>query len=118
MTIDRSSRADRVLVGLFDELADARTPDYLEAAIERASSRPQRPVWTLPERWFPMAESVSRPAFAPRLPWRAIGVALAILTLLIASALFIGSRQHKPAPPFGPAADGLFATRTAATSTP
>ena len=37
------TRFDRVLPGLFDELAAARTPDYLEAAIERASSRPQRP---------------------------------------------------------------------------
>jgi WD40-like Beta Propeller Repeat len=109
MTMDRSSRADRVLVGLFDELADARTPDYLEAAIERASSRPQRPAWTLPERWFPMAETVSRPAFAPRVPWRAIGVALAILALLIAGAVFVGSHQHRPAPPFGVAANGLIA---------
>ena len=47
-------RFDRVLPGLFDELADARTPDYLEAAIERASSRPQRPAWTFPGRWLPM----------------------------------------------------------------
>ncbi len=109
MTMDRSSRADRVLVGLFDELADARTPDYLEAAIERASSRRQRPAWTLPERWFPMAETVSRPAFAPRVPWRAIGMALVILALLIVAAVFVGSRQHRPAPPFGPAANGLIA---------
>jgi dipeptidyl aminopeptidase/acylaminoacyl peptidase len=109
MTMDRSSRADRVLIGLIDELADARTPDYLEAAIERASSRPQRPAWTLPERWFPMAETVSRPAFAPRVPWRAIGVALVILALLIAAAVFVGSRQHRLPPTFGPARNGLIA---------
>ena len=48
------TRFDRVLPGLFDELADARTPDYLEAAIERASSRPQRPAWTYPGRWLAM----------------------------------------------------------------
>jgi hypothetical protein len=65
MTTDRSLRADRVLVGLIDELADARTPDYLEAAIERASARSQRPTWTFPERWLPMADIASRPAFAP-----------------------------------------------------
>ena len=53
MTMDRSSRADRVLAGLFDELADARTPDYLEAAIEHASSRPQRPVVDVPRKVAP-----------------------------------------------------------------
>ena len=89
MTMDRSFRADRVLVGLIDELADARTPDYLEAAIEQASSRPQRPAWTFPERWLPMAEITSRSAFAPRLPWRTIAVALLILALLIGATVVV-----------------------------
>ena len=109
MTMDRSLRADRVLVGLIDELADARTPDYLEAAIEQASSRPQRPAWTFPERWLPMAEITSRSTFAPRLPWRTIAIALLIIALLIAGTVaFIGSRQTKLPPPFGVAANGLL----------
>jgi Tol biopolymer transport system component len=110
MTMDRSSRVDRVLAGLMDELADARTPDYLEAAIERASSRSQRPGWTFPERWLPMADIASRPAFAPRLPWRTIAVALIITALVIVgTVVFIGSRQNRLPAPFGPAANGLLA---------
>ncbi|HEX7346653.1 MAG TPA: hypothetical protein VF253_07660, partial [Candidatus Limnocylindrales bacterium] len=54
MTMDRSARIERTLPVLFDQLAEARTPDYLEAAIERASSRPQRAAWTFPERWLPV----------------------------------------------------------------
>ena len=76
MTMGRSPGADRTLARLFDEVADARTPDYLEAAIERASSRPQRPGWTFPERWLPMADIASRQTIAPRLPWRAMAVAV------------------------------------------
>jgi Tol biopolymer transport system component len=110
MTTDRSLRADRVLVGLIDELADARTPDYLEAAIERASARSQRPTWTFPERWLPMADIASRPAFAPRVPWRTIGVALVILALLIGAALvYVGSHPTRLPAPFGLAANGLIA---------
>jgi hypothetical protein len=110
MTMDRTSRTDRVLAGLIVELADTRTPDYLEAAIERASSRPQRPTWTFPGRWFPMAETVSRPALLPRLPWRTIGVALVLVALLVVAAiLYVGSRPTKVPPPFGVARNGLIA---------
>jgi Tol biopolymer transport system component len=59
-----------------------------------------------------MADIASRPAFAPRLPWRIVGVALVLISLLVVAALvYVGSRQEKPAPPFGPAANGsiLFA---------
>ena len=111
MTIN-DQRFDRALPGLFIELASASTPDYLEAAIERASSRPQRPAWTYPGRWLPMADIASRPAFVPRAPWRTIGVALVVLALVVALAVaFVGSRPQKVPAPFGPAANGslLFA---------
>jgi Tol biopolymer transport system component len=112
MTPEQAARVDRVLNGLIAELADARTPDYLEAAIERASSRPQRPSWTYPGRWLPMADIASRSAFAPRVPWRTVGVALVIIALVAALAVaFVGSRAEKVPAPFGPAANGsiLFA---------
>jgi len=109
MTMDQTSRADRTLVALIDELAAARTPDYLEAAIERASSRPQRPSWTFPGRWLPMADIASSPAFAPRVPWRTVAVALLVLALVVAGLVaFIGSRQQRLPAPFGPAANGLI----------
>jgi hypothetical protein len=37
MSLDRARRLEPRLPGLFDELADARIPDYLDGAIERAS---------------------------------------------------------------------------------
>ena len=105
------TRFDRVLPGLFDELADARTPDYLEAATERASSRPQRPAWTYPGRWLPMQITTEAlPAARGRL--RLIGV-LALIGVLIALAIvaYVGSRQARPltAPPFGPAGNSVIA---------
>jgi dipeptidyl aminopeptidase/acylaminoacyl peptidase len=105
MTMDRSARVERTLPGLFDQLAEARTPDYLEAAIERASSRPQRPAWTFPERWLPV-ELVTTRVPTTRIPWRPI-VVLALLATLLAAmlAFYIGS-QRLPQP-FGPAANGL-----------
>jgi hypothetical protein len=87
---------DRVLPGLFDELAAARTPDYLEAAIERASSRAQRPAWTYPGTWLPV--QITTEAFpTARGSWRVIGV-LALLGVLIALATvaYVGSQRARP----------------------
>ena len=108
MTMDRSARVERSLPALFDQLADARTPDYLEAAIERASSRPQRPAWTYAGRWLPV-ELTSARVPATRMPMRQLG-ALALLAILVAAALavYVGSHQQKLPAPFGPAANGLI----------
>ena len=109
MNLDPTPRLERDLPAMFDELAAPRTPDYLEAAIERASSRSQRPAWTFPERWLPM-DIVTRPV-DPRSPMRAIGI-LALIGVLIAAGLaaaYIGSRSHVPANPFGLAANGQIA---------
>ena len=108
MTMDRSARVERTLPVLFDQLAEARTPDYLEAAIERASSRPQRPAWTFPERWLPV-ELVTTRVQTTRLPMRQVGV-LALLMILLAMvvAIYVGSRPRLPAP-YGRAANGLIA---------
>jgi WD40-like Beta Propeller Repeat len=109
MTMDRSSQADHVLVGLFVELADAQTPVYLEAAIEQASSRRQRPAWTFPERWLPMADITGSRAFVPSAPWRTVAIALLIIALFVAATVvFIGTRQTRLPAPFGPAANGLI----------
>ncbi len=106
MTMDRSNRVERSLPALFEEVAQARTPDYLEAAIERASSGTQRPAWTFPERWLPV-DITTRPAWAPVLPWRQLGV-LALLAILLAAMLAVYAGSQRPLPdPFGPAANGL-----------
>jgi hypothetical protein len=108
MSIDRSRRLEGTLPGLFDELADARTPDYLEAAIEVASSNSQRPAWTFPARWLRM-QLVTTRVPTTRLPWRQIG-ALALIAIVLATmvALLAGSRQTRLPDPFGPAGNGLI----------
>ena len=109
MNLDPTPRLERDLPAMFDELAAARTPDYLETAIERASSHSQRPAWTFPERWLPM-DIATRPVRTPGFP-RAIGI-LALIGILIAAGLaaaYIGSRSHVPARPFGLAANGQIA---------
>jgi Tol biopolymer transport system component len=103
---------DRVLPGLFDELADARTPDYLEAAIERASSQPQRPAWTYPGRWLPM-QITTEALPTGRGLWGQLGV-LALIGVLIALATvaYVGSQPARPtltAPPLPLAANGAIA---------
>ena len=103
-------RFDRALPGLFVELASASTPDYLEAAIERASSRPQRPAWTYPGRWLPV-DITTQAAPAARMPWRQLGIlALIGLLLAVAAVAYVGARRGpSPAPPFGLAANGAIA---------
>jgi Tol biopolymer transport system component len=109
MTMDGAARVDRALPALFDQLAEARTPDYLEAAIERASSRSQRPAWTYITRWLPMEITTTRVP-ASRVPWRQLGV-LALIAILVAAmlAVYIGSQQQRLPPPFGVARNGLVA---------
>ena len=109
MTTQGKTRFERVLPGLFDELADARTPDYLEAAIERASSRPQRPAWTLPGRWLPMDIPVGAVPTA-RLPWRQLCVPILVIILLAATlAVYVGSQVRRLPQPFGLAGNGVIA---------
>ena len=109
MTIN-DQRFDRALPALFVELAGASTPDYLEAAIERASSRPQRPAWTYPGRWLPV-DITTQAAPAARMPWRQLGVlALIGLLLAVAAVAYVGARRDpSPAPPFGLAGNGAIA---------
>jgi dipeptidyl aminopeptidase/acylaminoacyl peptidase len=108
VTIDRARRLEPRLPGLFDELADAHSPDYLEAAIELASSNTQRPAWTFPARWLPVAIVTMRVP-TTRLPWRALGV-VALAALVLAMAILLaGSRSTRLPEPFGPAANGVIA---------
>ena len=103
------ARFDRQLPAVIEDLYLGPTPDYRNDVLAAATATRQRPAWTFPGRWFPMADIASRPAYVARMPWRAIGVALVIIALLVgAAAVYVGS-QRRPPPPFGPARNGLVA---------
>lgn len=99
-------RFDRVFEDVLADLAQPSYPDYIDDVLARATTGPQRPAWTFPERWLPMS-TIARPAsLAPGLPWRNLGI-LAVLALLAAAILVVAiGTQRRLAPPFGPAANG------------
>jgi Tol biopolymer transport system component len=104
------TRMEARLPEIVEELYLGRTPDYRDEVVATAVRTRQRPWWTFPGRWLPMADIVSRPAYAPRLPWRAITVAFLIGALLLAAAVaYIGSRPSRVPLPFGVADNGVVA---------
>jgi len=104
------SRMERRLPEILEELYLGRTPDYRDEVLAAAVRSRQRPWWTFPGRWIPVADIASRPAYAPRLPWRALTVAFLIGALLVAVGVaYLGSRQPRVPLPFGLADNGLIA---------
>ena len=100
-----STRYERNLPGILDDLSAGPAPDYLDDVFARTGRMRQRPGWTFPERWLPVADIARTRAFAPAPPWRLIAVALVLIALVLAALLVVGS-QRKVAPPFGPARNG------------
>src|SRR5688572_8408257 len=104
-----SNRFDRVFGEVLSDLAQPTYPDYIEDALDRATQRSQRPVWTFPERWLPMSTVARTTPLAPGLPWRNVGL-LAVLALLAVAIVVIAiGAQARPAPPYGPAKNGQIA---------
>ena len=105
-----NTRTEARLPEILEELYLGRTPDYRDEVVATAVRTRQRPWWTFPGRWLPMADIARRPAYAPRLPWRTITVAFLIGALLLAAAIaYIGTRQTRVPLPFGIADNGLIA---------
>jgi len=103
-------RFERELPALLEDLYLGPTPDYRHEVLAVAVRSRQRPSWTFPGRWLPMADIATRSTLVPRLPWRTIGVALVIVALLaVAAFAVVGSRQTRLPPPFGNAGNGLVA---------
>ena len=88
------SRFERQLPAILEDLYLGPSPDYRDEVLAAATRSRQRPAWTFPGRWLPMADIASRPAFAPRVPWRTIGVALLIVALARR-----GDRVYRRLPP-------------------
>jgi dipeptidyl aminopeptidase/acylaminoacyl peptidase len=103
---DRFDPFERRIAESIDEIAAARLPDYLDDIFQRTARSPQRPRWTIPERWLPVDTTLARAPFGRRLPVRQLVLLLIIVALVAASlAIFVGSGRRLP-PPFGPAANG------------
>ena len=101
------TRIERTLPAILDDLSAGPEPEYLDDVFARTAPMRQRPGWTFPERWFPMADITRSPAFAPALPWRLLAIAFVVLALVAGALLYAGSRRQVPAP-FGPARNGLI----------
>ena len=103
-------RLERDLPIILDEIVMGPHPDYIDNVLSITAHGRQRPVWTFPERWFPM-DLVTTRVPQTRLPWRQLGV-LALIAILLAAvvAVYVGSQPPTPLPaPFGPARNGLIA---------
>lgn len=101
-----ADRFDRRLESSVVELAAPRFPDYFDDILAVTSRTRQRPAWTFPGRWIPMADISRQRAIAPAVPWRALGVLVTILlVVLLAVATIVGSQRRLPTP-FGPARNG------------
>ena len=101
-----STRYERNLPGILDDLSAGPAPEYLDDVFARTARMRQRPGWTFPERWLPVADIARPRAFAPAPPWRMIAVALVVIALALAALLIVAGSQRKVAPPFGPARNG------------
>jgi Tol biopolymer transport system component len=104
-----SERLERDLALILDDLSAAPYPDYIDNVLATTARRRQRPAWVFPERWLPMNVATQR-VVAPRVPWRELAV-VAVLAVLAAAmaAVLVGTRPRpSPAPPFGPAMNGLI----------
>lgn len=102
-------RLERDLPQILGDLAMGPYPDYIDDVLAKTAQRRQRPAWTFPERWLPMVDIARQPVLAPRVPWRTVGLALALFALLlVAVGVFVGTQPRLPAP-FGVARNGLIA---------
>lgn len=100
-----TERFERHLPGLLEALAEPRTPGYFDDLMRQTAGTSQRAAWTIRERWLPMLDIARQPVLLRPMPWRA-AIGLALMLLLIASAVFYGGTHRLP-PLFGPARNGV-----------
>ena len=106
-----NARFERELPTILEDLYLGSAPDYRDEALATAFGNSQRAAWTFAGRWIPMLDVAVRPVAAPRLPLRAISVALVVIALLLAALVAFGSGHHGLRP-FGPAENGLLTWAT------
>ena len=86
-------RIERDITAWFGETAAPRPPDYTDDILQLTARSRQRPRWTFPERWFPMSViTFGRVTLRP-VPWRTVGLLVALALLLaVAAAVYVGSK--------------------------
>lgn len=105
-------RIEPRLPELMTSLAAASLPDYVDDMLQAAAQTQQRPAWRSLERWLPMGVT-ALPVPAPRVPWRYLAIAVALLLIALASLAYIGSRRTALPPPIGLARNGVIVYGTA-----
>ena len=103
----RFDALERELTVWFDDTAMPHRPDYTTEIIQSTAAMPQRR-WMTIERWFPMSVVAFGRRTFPPFPWRTAAVLLALLILLVAGLVYVGSQPRLP-PSFGLAGNGLVA---------
>lgn len=96
---------DRAFVAWLHEGPEMGPSEAISRTLEAVHRTRQRPSWAVPERWIPM-ELTMRPAAFPRPVF--LVVVAALLAAALATALLLAGSQRRPAPPFGPAANGAI----------
>jgi len=100
-------RSDARLSALFEELAMAPAPDYLDAVLERTAPTRQRTRLAAMERWLRL-DPITPQAVEREFGWLRLAIAVAVV-LLVVLALAIAAGSRRLPPPFGPATNGLIA---------
>lgn len=108
--MNRHDALDRDLRAWFIDAPVPRTPGFRDDVLQQTAQLRQRPRWSFLERWLPVTvvRFRRRRAFPP-VPWRTIGVLAALVLLLAAVAVYVGSQQERLPPPFGLAGSGQVA---------
>lgn len=108
MTNQRRAAAD--LPAILADLARGPYPDYIEDVLARTARGRQWPAWASLQRWIPMLDVARGPLLAPRVPLRAVALAVVLLGLLLAGlAALAGSTRTELPLPYGLATTGLVA---------
>ena len=94
---------ERQLTTGLTDLAGTSTPDYRDNILRQVARTRQRPLWTFPERWLPMAVISQPRAGVP--PSRSLALVLLIAALMVATlaagAAILSSRLIAPRPDDG-----------------
>ena len=106
MTAER--RSDRQLAAQLKELYLEPAPAYRFDVLAQTQHVRQRPRWTFPERWIPMAVLSLPRALMPTAPTRRAIAILVIVALVVAAVVAAIAGAPRYPPPFGLARNGVI----------